>query len=207
MDVLPTILATGTAGVVLRFAAAFFLVVVGVAFVYMLVRAGRAFQSVDKLVSDLDAEIIPVINKAGTTIDEVNSELGKVNDITASVAEMTERVDSATRVVETAFASPAKKAAAFTNGVTQTVSSFFGRHSSWWNEHAAETEGEPAGPVPGDQSDQSTPPASSWAPSEPAGPGSEAAAGEAATAGGERSGEVAGPPAENAAEEAEGSSR
>jgi hypothetical protein len=205
MDVLPTILAAGTAGTVLRFAAAFFLVVVGVAFVYMLIRAGRAFQSVDKLVTDLDTEIMPVINKAGTTIDEVNSELGKVNDITASVAEMTERVDSATRVVETAFASPAKKAAAFTNGVTQTVSSFFGRHSSWWSEHA-ETEGEPAGPATDDQSDQSTPPASSWAPSEPAGPVRAAEAGVAATAAGEPAEEVAGASTVNTDEEAEGSS-
>jgi hypothetical protein len=213
MDVLPSIVAAGTAGVVLRFAAAFFLVVVGVAFVYMLVRAGRAFQSVDKLVTDLDTEIMPVISKAGTTIDEVNSELGKVNDITASVAEMTERVDSATRVVETALSSPAKKAAAFTNGVTQSVSSFFGRHSSWWSEHG-EAEGEPAGSASGGQSDQNAAGASSWTPPAPEGPvrAAEADAGAARAAAGsgdaaldadEHAADVPGPPPASAAEEVE----
>ncbi len=136
MDALPTILADSTAGVVLRYAAAFFLVVVAIGLVYMLIRAGRALQSVDKLVTDIDAEVVPVINKAGTTVDEVNAELGKVNDITASVAEMTERVDSATRVVETALSTPAKKAAAFTSGVTQAVSSFFSRHGASFNDES-----------------------------------------------------------------------
>jgi uncharacterized protein YoxC len=210
MDVLPTIVAAGTAGVVLRFAAAFFLVVVGVAFVYMLVRAGRAFQSVDKLVTDLDTEIMPVINKAGTTIDEVNSELGKVNDITASVADMTERVDSATRAVETALSSPARKAAAFTSGVTQSVSSFFSRHGSGWSERA-EAESEAAGPATGGQSDQNASGASSWTPPAPQGPGRAAEAGAApavdgsgaAASGGEHAGDLADPPPVNAAQEAE----
>jgi uncharacterized protein YoxC len=142
MEALSSILtvgAAGTAGTVLRYAAAFFLVVVAIAMVYMLVRAGRALQSVDKLVVDLDHEVMPVIQKAGTTVDEVNAELDKVNDITASVAEMTERVDSATRAVETVLSTPAKKAASFTNGVSQTMSSFFHRRTGSWAE-AAEDE-------------------------------------------------------------------
>jgi uncharacterized protein YoxC len=134
MEAVLTIVAAGTAGTVLRYAAAFFLVVVAVGLVYMLLRAGKALQSVDKLVTDLDAEVVPVINKAGTTVDEVNAELDKVNDITASVAEMTERVDAATRAVESVLSTPAKKAAAFTSGITQTVSSFFGRYGSSWRE-------------------------------------------------------------------------
>lgn len=137
MEALSSILtvgAVGTAGTVLRYAAAFFLVAVAIAMVYMLVRAGRALQSVDKLVVDLDHEVMPVIQKAGTTVDEVNAELDKVNDITASVAEMTERVDSATRAVETALSTPAKKAASFTNGVSQTMSSFFHRRAGSWGE-------------------------------------------------------------------------
>jgi uncharacterized protein YoxC len=148
MEALSSILtvgAAGTAGIVLRYAAAFFLVIVAIGMVYMLVRAGRALQSVDKLVVDLDHEVMPVIQKAGTTVDEVNAELDKVNDITASVAEMTERVDSATRAMESALSTPAKKAASFTNGVSQTMSSFFHRRAGAWTDTpAAEGQWQPS---------------------------------------------------------------
>lgn len=121
------IAAESTGGLAWRIALAFLLVIIAVALVYALVRAGRVLQKVEKLVQDLDVELVPVLRKASTTVDEVNAELDKVNDITASVAEMTERVDAATRAVENAVSTPAKKAAAFTSGVSQTVSSFFGR--------------------------------------------------------------------------------
>jgi len=121
------ILAENSSSTAWRVALAFLLVIIAVALVYVLVRAGRVLKKVEKLVEDLDVELVPVLQRASTTVDEVNAEFNKVNDITASVAEMTERVDAATRAVENAVSTPAKKAAAFTSGVGQTVSSFFGR--------------------------------------------------------------------------------
>lgn len=148
------ILAESSGSTAWKVALAFLLVVISVALVYVLVRAGRVLQRVEKLVEDLDTELVPVLQRASTTVDEVNAELGKVNDITASVAEMTERVDAATRAVENAVSSPAKKAAAFTSGVGQTVSSFFGRRGGrdadeWVAEHdwAAPESATDAGPV------------------------------------------------------------
>lgn len=116
-----------SAGDVLRYALAFFLVLFAIGVVYALVRTGRALDKVNKLVSDLDEEIMPVIRKGGATLDQVNSELEKVNDITQSVADMTARVDSTTRAVESAIATPAKKAASFTAGLSQAITSLFHR--------------------------------------------------------------------------------
>jgi hypothetical protein len=60
-------------------------------------------------------------------MDEVNAELDKVNEITSSVVDMTQKIDSTTRAVESALSTPAKKAAAFSSGVQQAVSSMVQR--------------------------------------------------------------------------------
>jgi len=193
------ILAEDSSSTAWKVALAFLLVIIAVALVYVLVRAGRVLQKVEKLVEDLDTELVPVLQRASTTVDEVNAELGKVNDITASVAEMTERVDAATRAVENAVSTPAKKAAAFTSGVGQTVSSFFGRRGAghdadeWVAEHdwtAPESSAEtgytaptsaPSGTEEGVTGTE--PVAGSWTPPDAAAPAEAPEAGPSADAG------------------------
>ena len=101
------------------------------------------------LLADVDQEVVPLIGKAAVTMDEVNNELQKVGEITQAVVDLTEKVDSAAKAVESAISAPARKAASFGAGVTQAFSSFFnrgeGRHSetagSWtesgWDEAPA----------------------------------------------------------------------
>ncbi len=192
------ILAENSSSTAWRVALAFLLVIIAVALVYVLVRAGRVLQKVEKLVEDLDTELVPVLQRASTTVDEVNSELGKVNDITASVADMTERVDAATRAVENAVSTPAKKAAAFTSGVGQTVSSFFGRRGGgdadeWVVEHdwTAPESSTDAGPAPSATAPSGAeeglsgdePVAGSWTPQDAAAPTDAPEAGQSADAG------------------------
>ena len=121
------IVASSTPSMVLRYAAAFFLVAVAMGLVYALVRTGKALGRVDRLLADVDREVVPLIGKAGVTMDEVNSELQKVGEITQAVVDLTEKVDSAAKAVESAISAPARKAASFGAGVTQAFSSFFNR--------------------------------------------------------------------------------
>ena len=121
------IVASSTPSMVLRYAAAFFLVAVAIGLVYALVRTGRTLGRVDKLLADVDREVVPLIGKAGVTVDEVNSELQRVGEITQAVVDLTEKVDSVAKAVESAISAPARKAAAFGAGVTQAFSSFFNR--------------------------------------------------------------------------------
>ena len=113
----------------LRYAAAFFLVVVGIGLIYALVRLGGTLGSADKLLTDVDGEVVPLLKQATETLDGVNSELDKVDVVMSSVVDVTEKVDQTTRVVESAITVPAKKAAAFGAGVSQAVASFFNRGS------------------------------------------------------------------------------
>ena len=125
-DALTTVAASAPS-MALRYAAAFFLVAVGIGLIYALVRLGGALKSADKLLGDVDGEVVPLLKQATETLDGVNSELDKVDVVMSSVVDVTEKVDQTTRAVESAISVPARKAAAFGAGVSQAVSSFFNR--------------------------------------------------------------------------------
>jgi uncharacterized protein YoxC len=122
-----SIVAASTPSMALRYAAAFFLVVVGIGLIYALIRLGGTLRTADKLLADVDTEVVPLLKQATETLDGVNAELGKIDVVMTSVVDATEKVDQTTRAVESAISVPAKKAAAFGVGVSHAVSSFFNR--------------------------------------------------------------------------------
>lgn len=127
MDTMFVTAAMSTPSLVLRFAAAFFFVVVAIFMAYMLFKAGKALERLDKVLADVDENGIPLMRKAGTTLDGVNANLGNVDEITKDVAGITDKIDRMTGSVETAVKTPARKAAAFSAGVQSAVSNFMKR--------------------------------------------------------------------------------
>ena len=125
MDVTTVVLVT--ASDILRYAAAFFFVLVAVALAYALFRAGSVLARADKILEDVDREAVPLLRKSGETLDGVNGSLGNVDEITRDVADMTEKVNGLVTAIEAALQAPAKKAAAFGSGVQQAVHSFMRR--------------------------------------------------------------------------------
>ena len=127
MDASPATLAMSTPTIVLSYAAAFFFVLVAIAAAYALFKAGKTLERVDKVLTDVDTEAVPLMQKAGTTLDGVNANLGNVDQITKDVADITDKIDTMANVVEGAVSTPARKAAAFGAGVQGAVSSFMRR--------------------------------------------------------------------------------
>lgn len=121
------LVAMSTPSIVLRYAAAFFFVLVALAAAYALIKAGKALGRVDKVLSDVDEQGIPLMQKAGGTLDGVNASLGNVDEITRDVAGITDKLDTMAGAVEGAVTTPARKAAAFSAGVQSAVSSFVKR--------------------------------------------------------------------------------
>ena len=119
--------AMSTPTIVLDYAAAFFFVVLGIAGLYAAVKFGKVLERVDKVLTDVDTEGVPLMKKAGTTLDGVNANLGNVDQITKDVADITDKIDNMANVVEGAVSTPARKAAAFGAGVQGAVSSFMHR--------------------------------------------------------------------------------
>src|SRR5665647_1730462 len=123
MDTMFVSAAMSTPSLVLRYAAAFFFVVVAIFIAYALFKAAKALERVDK-------NGIPLMQKAGATLDGVNANLGNVDEITKDVAGITDKLDKMATSVEGAVTTPARKAAAFSAGVRSAVSSFMKRDQS-----------------------------------------------------------------------------
>src|SRR5665648_1089695 len=107
MDTMFVSAVMSTPSLVLRYAAAFFFVVVAI------FKAAKALERVDKILVDVDENGIPLMQKAGATLDGVNANLGNVDEITKDVAGITDKLDKMATSVEGAVTTPARKAAAF----------------------------------------------------------------------------------------------
>ncbi len=140
-------LAMSTPTMVLSYAAAFFFVVVAIAAAYALFKAGGTLQRVDTVLADVDREAVPLLQKAGTTLDGVNANLGNVDQITKDVADITDKIDAMATAVEGAVSTPARKAASFSAGVQGAVSSFMRRDKTAPGTGAAAAEPLPAAPL------------------------------------------------------------
>ena len=127
MESMFDVVAMSTSSLVLRYAAAFFFILVAIAAAYALIKAGKAMGRVEQVLADVDKEALPLMNKAGKTLDEVNVSLANVGEITKDVSQMTDKVDRMAGAVEGAVTAPARKAAAFSAGVSEAVGSFFKR--------------------------------------------------------------------------------
>lgn len=116
-----------TSSEVLRYAAAFFFVLVAIAIAVALFKVAKTLGRVDQVLADVDQEVVPLMRKAGVTLDGVNANLNNVDDITKDVADITDKIDTMANTVEGMVTGPARKAAALSAGLQTAVSSFMRR--------------------------------------------------------------------------------
>ena len=93
---------------VARYALALFLVLTGVGLVYMLLRLGNLFGQATTTLEQTTTEVMPMLGKASVTLDHVNDELAKVNHITDSAVDATDKLDSTVRTLSSVLGKPAK---------------------------------------------------------------------------------------------------
>jgi len=91
---------------------------------YALIRLSSMLRRVTSILTDVNKEITPLLTRVEGTLDGVNSELGKVDQITGSVAGMVKTAESATTAVQGAVTKPIKKVAGLAAGINRGVSSF-----------------------------------------------------------------------------------
>jgi uncharacterized protein YoxC len=101
-----------------------FFVLFGVGLLYMLLRLGGVFKRTTNILTDVNAEVIPMLNRVETTLDRVNGELDQVEHITTSVAQIVKVAETTTTAVHSAVAKPIKKVAGFSSAVTEGIASF-----------------------------------------------------------------------------------
>ena len=69
----------------------------------MLVRMGGTFARLSSFIKGTERDLLPVLVKAGGTVDRVNDQLDKLDTVTDSAVSMADNADTAVRAVSTAI--------------------------------------------------------------------------------------------------------
>jgi len=113
---------------ILEASLSFFLVVTALALAFLLLKMGGTFSRLNIFLKRLDEEIIPLLSKLQVTMEEVNSQLGKLDEMMGTLVGVTDRVDATTKALSTAIVSPVKKAAGLSAGVSEAITSLLEHH-------------------------------------------------------------------------------
>src|SRR5947209_10046132 len=88
---------------------------------YVLVKLGNVVGETGKLVTGVTDETVPLLTEVRTSVIHVNSELERVDAITANVQTVTTNVSALTGVFAATVGSPVIKVAAFSYGVRRAL--------------------------------------------------------------------------------------
>lgn len=119
-----------SSGDVLDYALAGFFVASGLGLAYMLVRMGGTFARLSSFIKGAERDVLPVVVKAGSTVDRVNDQIDKLDTVTDSAVAMADSADTAVRAVSTAITAPVKKVSGFAAGLSHGVSAFRARRDA-----------------------------------------------------------------------------
>jgi hypothetical protein len=122
------VLVATSAGDIAYYGLAVFLVLVGLGSFWALWKLGNVFGRLSSFLSGTERDLLPVVVKAGGTIDRVNKQLDKADTITDSAVSMAESVDTAVRAVSFAITKPVEKVSGAAAGVSHAFSSFRKNH-------------------------------------------------------------------------------
>jgi uncharacterized protein YoxC len=101
-----------------------FLVVVGLGLALVLFHLSGTVRRLTSFIQGLEKEVLPVINKAGGTVDRVNAQLDKVDLVTDSAVDAADSVDTAVRAVSLAITRPVQKLSGLFEGVSHGIAAF-----------------------------------------------------------------------------------
>jgi len=125
-----------SAGDAAYLALALFLVLVGLALAWALLRLSVTFDRLSSLLRSSEQELIPVVSKVGGSVDRVNAQLDKLDPATDSAVDAVDAVDAAVRSVSFAITKPVQKLTGLTAGLSHGWSSL--RTQRNWRQAVAE---------------------------------------------------------------------
>jgi uncharacterized protein YoxC len=121
-----------SAGDVAYYALAVFLVATGLSLAYAFVRLGGTFGRLSSFIRGTELELLPVIHKVGESVDGVNAQLTKVDQVTDSAVDMADSADTAVRAVSMAIVRPVQKVTGLAAGLAHGASALRTQRS--WSE-------------------------------------------------------------------------
>ncbi len=86
----------------------------------LFLKLARSFEQLNKTLDDARPQINMLLNSLNNTVEDMNSELGKVIELTGEVQEMVERLDGSLQSIDNAMRSPAVRYGSMAAGVITT---------------------------------------------------------------------------------------
>ncbi len=117
-------------GDVLRGALAFFLVVVGLGIAYVCVRLGALLARLAGTVGAMADEVVPILNRAQTTVDGINLELVRVDDIMVTAVNATKGAEKTVSTLSAAATAPVRKASGLAAAAKEAFATFRTRRTA-----------------------------------------------------------------------------
>jgi len=100
-----------------------FLIAVGATLAYVFVRLGATLARATSFIGQTETEVLPVVRKAGETLDRVNAQLDKADVATTSAVDAVVAVDRMVRAVSSVVTVPIQKLAGLVAGIRFGASS------------------------------------------------------------------------------------
>ena len=113
-----------SSGEVVDIALAIFLILTGAGIAWVSLELGATLQRLSAFIKGTQEEVLPVINKAGTTVDHVNAQMEKLDRVTDSAVDAADSADTAVRAVSFAITRPVQKITGFAAGVSHGIAEF-----------------------------------------------------------------------------------
>ena len=115
---------------VLKLALSIFLVVTGLGLAYLFLRMAGVFARLGVSVTRVTDEVVPILNKAQTTVDGINLEISRVDDIMKTAVGATKGAEKTVQTVSSAVTAPVRKIHGFAAGAREAVASLRARRAS-----------------------------------------------------------------------------
>ena len=139
---------------VLKLALSIFLIATGLGLSYLFVRMAGVFARLGSSVTRLTDETVPILNKAQTTVDGINLELARVDEMMKTAVGATKGVEKTVQTVSSAVTMPVRKLSGLAAGAREAVATLRARRAA----EEASREAPPAPPPPVDPTAPATSP-------------------------------------------------
>lgn len=114
---------------VLRGALSFFLVIVGIGIAYVCFRLGGVLRRMSMTVVRVTDEVVPILSRAQTTVDGINLELQRVDEIMVSAVNATKGAEKTVTSISNAVTAPVKKASGLAAAAKEAMATFRAKRS------------------------------------------------------------------------------
>jgi hypothetical protein len=131
---------------VLKLALSIFLILTGVGLAYLFLRMAGVFGRLGISLTRITDEVVPILHKTQSTVDGVNLELARVDEIMQTAVGATKGAEKTVQTVSSAITAPVRKLTGLAAGARETVATLRARRAA--EKAAAMPPAPPPAPAP-----------------------------------------------------------